>query len=499
MSCLKRKIMSQEMRIRSLEEELQEERKKNEVLRRKLLKKVSGRKAEVAIRTNHSLGAGKCPPRAQESAEGTAQRKIQESRNGLSTHHKLEDLRERNKNTGVEDGVNGSLQSEELTKLIREFMMQDDVSQQCNERGRPGETGPLRSRLHYLRVLHKRFLADCCRACSFETFAKNIPENVIKLKADEVNVCVCTTCQNPELKVESMVKRRLLDIDTNVEEILSSDEAWDAFMKTLGTLKARQALLTYKFWAPTNCRTEHKEKRTATRSLAEVTDMLESELHALKAHLNRTCQRYEEVFKAKCEAMTSPHHAVVQSGWSPLILFQPVGGSGSPAEPQGVVNMQCGRLWSQGESTGFAALSDSRARSAPAVCAGLEKVLERLVQKGITSLTFVTDPETRVSCLREYTRRHEIESKWVFLEADHGLSAAEKAGGERSVTELLCESIDAGSVSGLRNARDMFDLLSGRSGGLVHLYGDCDIQRQKELISCDTNVSLEEDGETPVE
>ncbi|XP_047494468.1 uncharacterized protein LOC125042698 [Penaeus chinensis] len=482
MSCLKQKIVSQGIRIKCLEQELQEERKKNELLRKKLRKTVSSRKTEVK-RADHSLAGAKCQPQVQESGKGGTLKKAEESKTAL----------EEERDSGQKgEGSLSSASQEGLAKMIHDFMVQEDVSQPCREGAGTSEKGFLRARLHFLQVLHKRFLADCCRACSFETFAKNIPENVVKLKPDEISVCVCMTCQNPELKIESLIKRRLLTIDTDVEEIISNDEAWDTFMATVGVLRARQAQLTYNSWFVNACDSVHKEKRAVTSSLAEMIDLLESELHALKVHLNRTCQTYEEVFKAKCEANASPHHAVLQCGWAPMILFHPVG-TGGPAEPQGVVNMQCGYLWSKEETTGFAAMSDARDRTAAAVCASLEKVLEKMIKQGIRTITFITDPVTHTSCVREYTRRCEIQTEWIFLDPGHGRSNAETVG--HSVTKLMCDSISSSPVGGLRSARDMFDLVSVRSSSVMHLYGEGDVRRLGELLGADANVLHEDTQE----
>ncbi|ROT67361.1 hypothetical protein C7M84_014563 [Penaeus vannamei] len=423
---------------------------------------------EVKERDN-ALAGGKPQPQTQESAGGGIHKKAAEAKPDL----------EQEGDPGQQgEGLPSTASQDDLSKMIHDFMAQEDVSQRCREVG-PGGKGLLRARLHFLQVLHKRFLADSCRVCSFETFAKNIPENVVKLKADEMSVCVCLTCQNPELKIESLIKRRLLAIDTDIEEILSNDEAWGTFMATLGALRARQALLTYNAWFVNDCDNVQKEKRTVTSSLAEVIDVLESELCALKVHLNRTCQMYEEVFKAKCEAKASPHHAVVQSGWAPLILFHSVI-TGGPAEPQGAVNMQCGYVWSKEETTGFAVMSDARDRTAAAVSASLEKVLEKLIKQGIRTITFVTDPQTHISYVREYARRRGIQTEWIFLDPGHGRTTAETVG--HAITNLLCDSINSSKVGGIRSARDMFGLVSERSSNLMLLYGEEDVRRHGKLL-----------------
>ena len=55
-----------------------------------------------------------------------------------------------------------------------------------------------------MKTLHTQFISDCEEACSYSTFCRYVPANVIKPKATDWGTCLCQTCLNPELKLEAL-------------------------------------------------------------------------------------------------------------------------------------------------------------------------------------------------------------------------------------------------------------------------------------------------------
>ncbi|XP_045620183.2 mucin-4 isoform X1 [Procambarus clarkii] len=402
--------------------------------------------------------------------------------NKASYATKIERLRQRTTDSDINFATAHSSTSScaskgELQCLIHRFMMRDDVSQ-------GNKKNPLRYRRHYLSVLHKRFIADCCKQCSFNVFCSYIPHTVLKCKAEEFDVCVCMTCQNPELKIESMVRRRFLSITTDIEEILLDKKAFDLLIMNLKSLKSRHAFLNYSAWAMTASISSPSvpQKRTATKPLVQVTALLEKELHTLRDHIKYIIQQYEDVYEAKCDAKSSPYHAVIQTDWAPLIILHSVSDSGIP-EPQRVISLQCGYMWSMAESTGFVALSDSRERTSAAVCASLNKVLAKLINNGVKAITFIVDPQLHISGVFEFARKHEIKVKFIFLEPGHDSGVAVVVG--NSITQLICDTINANGSSVIRTASDVFSLIRSHSSNLVYFYTIEEISQQKELLNLD--------------
>lgn len=364
----------------------------------------------------------------------------------------------------------------ELQTLVREFMMRDDVS-------RPTGHGT-RHCLHYLPLLHKRFMADCCQPCSLETFQQHLPSQVARRVSEELETCVCLTCQNPELKVESLVRRRLLPLNTHLEEVVFSPEAtFKELLASLQALKARpSAQLSYSEWflgVDGGSSSPLPQKRTLTRPLREVVTLLEGELDLLRLHLTRAARQYEATFKAKCEAEQSPRHAVLQAEWSPLIILHALGADGTPALQQ-VVSLQCGYLWSHTDSLGFIAVSGCRDQRAEAVCASLEPLLGRLIQQGVRCLTLLVDPKTDLSAVLEYTRRSDLEVCWVFSEPGHGAGVAEAVG--NSVTQLICDTVNSWGPETVLSAKDVFSLISPNSSNFVYYYSEEDVWRIGQLL-----------------
>ncbi|XP_069950510.1 mucin-4-like [Cherax quadricarinatus] len=407
---LKTTVMSQKNTIRTLWKKLRFERKRNVMLCEELAKsrsaegtdnfedsKFNGVDKKVRLSSNkESTRLMRKRSNTCETLSLSNKRRYAEKMKDLLNREYTDTYISKNIGNGKRThstliGSTSSCTSEsELRCLIQEFMMRDDVSQVSSKKTSLfGETSPLRYRLHYLTVLHKRFMADCFKGCSFKTFCNYIPCNVLKCKAEEIDSCLCITCQNPELKIESMVKRRLLSITTDIEEIINDEGAYELFISNLKSLRSRNALLTYSVWTVDACGNGPPipQKRTVTHPLSEVTSLLENELHSLMDHMKRTYQQYEAAYEAKCEADYSLYHAVIQTDWAPLIILHSVGENGIP-EPQRVISLQCGYMWSKTESTGFVALSDSRDRTSAAVCASLDKVLNKLINYGMKTIFF---------------------------------------------------------------------------------------------------------------
>lgn len=366
----------------------------------------------------------------------------------------------------------------ELQTLIQEFMTRGDVS-------RPDGHGS-RQPLHYLPLLHKRFMADCCQPCTLETFRQHLPPQVVPRVGEDLEACVCITCQNPELKVESLVRRRLLPHSTRLEEVAFTPEAaFREFLAALQPLKAHcPTQLSYSEWfleAGCGGSVPQPQKRTLTRPVGEVVALLEGELELLRPHLSRAAQQYEATLRAKCEAEQSPHHAVLQAEWAPLIILHAVGTEGAPAT-QRAVNLQCGYLWSHTDSLGYIAVSGCRDQRAAAVCASLEPLLARLVRQGVRYLTLLLDPKTDLSTVLEYARRRggSLEVRWVFSEPGHGAGVAKAVG--NSVTQLICDTVNSWGLEAVRSAEDVFSLISPNSRNLVYYYSEEDVCRSRRLV-----------------
>ena len=53
----------------------------------------------------------------------------------------------------------------------------------------PERNMPVRYRMAYLKALYLKFVAECELLCSYETFTRNVPFNVIKPSASDRGTC----------------------------------------------------------------------------------------------------------------------------------------------------------------------------------------------------------------------------------------------------------------------------------------------------------------------
>ena len=69
----------------------------------------------------------------------------------------------------------------------------------------------LKYRLLPLKELHEKFMSDEVE-CSYTQFTRCVPINSIKPKPEDWGTCLCVTCLNPELKLESFKKHINTDL-----------------------------------------------------------------------------------------------------------------------------------------------------------------------------------------------------------------------------------------------------------------------------------------------
>ena len=88
----------------------------------------------------------------------------------------------------------------------------------------------LRYRLMSIKDLHLKFITDNEIECSYQHFARQVPDNIIKPKPEDWGTCLCMVCLNPELKLEC-IKRTITNVNLTLDNLTNKD--YEDEIKTL--------------------------------------------------------------------------------------------------------------------------------------------------------------------------------------------------------------------------------------------------------------------------
>ena len=107
-----------------------------------------------------------------------------------------------------------------IQQKVELFFNREDVSHVLSDTSQVSKGVPNQFALgHYLQLFRKFGAKEDCSYC---TFLREIPHYVRKPKARDWGTCLCIIFLNPELKIEALQNRKLLE-PVDVEEAMNSD------------------------------------------------------------------------------------------------------------------------------------------------------------------------------------------------------------------------------------------------------------------------------------
>ena len=358
-------------------------------------------------------------------------------------------------NLGVEDRSG-------MAEKVKSFFDREDVTRVCPDTRKfskdpvTGEKVPLRYRLHYLTMLHSKFLTETTEECCYETFTRHVPHYVKKPKSDEWGTCLCMTCLNPELKLERLQRINKIS-PVNVEEIFSSDEKFEKLKNDLLSLKPdpqrekkRKELddilrqqeegnievlssdsperIKYTEWGKEKYL--NKKKKTAYRSrkqnlelpISLFIDSLLKEMDELKGHLYRAHMQYRAFKEKRVRAETTDGVLTIQMDWSENQKVRQAQEEKGAYYHQDQYSIHAMRAWTKMGAFSHAAMSEETSHKAPAVFASIEEVLQNYISDGITEINSVTDSpssqyrnKTAFRLMKEFCVKYGIKLTGYFL------------------------------------------------------------------------------------
>ena len=179
-----------------------------------------------------------------------------------------------------------------MEEKIEEFFNNDYVSRVTPDVRKTSKGIPIWYALGNYKTLHQKFIS-AVENCSYQTFLRAIAHYVRKPSASDWGTCLCALCFNPELKLESLVNKKMLE-KGNLEGTINSESDFKDLFVTLKSIseKLKNESVLYNAWTKIpnplswkGCRISRK--MSFSEKVLELCKLLINELDILKEHLHR--------------------------------------------------------------------------------------------------------------------------------------------------------------------------------------------------------------------
>lgn len=312
-----------------------------------------------------------------------------------------------------------------------------------------------RFRTSSLLSLYNTFETQHPGLCTYGTFAKYWPALFVKPCASEFGTCLCTTCQNMELKIEALVSRKLIgkdqlgfSLDLVIQESREDNfELENNFKSEVESLSESSTIVGFLQWEKVKqteiSRNTGKPKSDRTirlsknLSAAELGKQVLVDFENYKNHLERDFVMKTELKKVRLEAKECDDIAVLHNDWAEQHKITEI------KEIQTAYfngrfsyDLHTGYCYTKEDSHGFVSLSDSSDHTASAIHNAIRPTIEALVAKGKRRFVICSDSPSgqyrnakNVILMRRLCAELGISIRLLFTEAGHGKSPCDGVGG----------------------------------------------------------------------
>jgi hypothetical protein len=295
---------------------------------------------------------------------------------------------------------------------------------------------------HHLSVLHTQYTIDFPDPpCSYPTFCRLWPSNVIKPTSANFSSCHCTSCENSASLERCLKKHNLITSDVDLfEAIKVKEEGCSEQMQTLMEEVAKcknsdrkEEVVVYSVWEKVEKeihededtfdkenarkRANNKVDRKIQKSIKveKLAEMCEQQFTELEAHLhrNKVIKQKIQAEKEKIMGDVTGRSAMCWVDWSQSLEMHQVREVQSAWFGVGNLSLQSGYLFHNTHSRGFGSFakdSDKKVNveQQTTTCdrlllrrrASLRPILTALLEEGVTEVTFVSDsPVNQYRCV----------------------------------------------------------------------------------------------------
>lgn len=280
----------------------------------------------------------------------------------------------------------------EIKKKIVEFARENTMEVPDKRKAEKG----VRYRNASLQCLFDNFETQFPNLCTYQTFCKYWPVKYTKPKPSEWGTCLCITCQNFELKFESLRARKLISSEHSMDHILERARLDDFEPET--TLKTDLESLAEEEKADVNVafhvweRVKQTEiSKNTGRAKCDKTMRMVRHLNAkdlgeivledyedYKQHLERDSVIKKQLKKKRIEAEEDDEKVVIHMDWAEQhTLIENKECQSAFFNGRRCYDIHTGYCYTKGDCHGFASLSNSSNHKAEAIIAAIEPKIKK--------------------------------------------------------------------------------------------------------------------------
>ena len=370
----------------------------------------------------------------------------------------------------------------------------------------------IKYRTSSLLCLFNTFESQNPNICTYQTFAKYWPALFVKPSPSEFGTCLCTYCQNIELKVNSLQLRQLVSSHICLENIIEKarDENYDlenqfrAEVDSLADDDKKEIDIAYNQWEKVK-QTEvskntgrvkgDKMMRQAKHMKAEeLGKAVLKEFEQYKQHLERDYIMKTEIKKVRMEANEESDIAVLHIDWAEQHKLTEIKEIQSAYfNGRYTYDIHTGYCYTKEDSHGFASLSDSSDHKAEAIHAALKHKIADLVENGKKRIVICSDSPTsqyrngkNVYLMKRLAQELKISIRLLFTESGHGKSPCDGVGGniKTQVEAAMLASFGQGLVEPIHSVQDVKKVIHEKTNLNYHItiHTQEDIENVKESM-----------------
>ena len=397
------------------------------------------------------------------------------------------------KTTGINFSINTTnttgVESELKNKIV-EFALENTIDVPDKKKYVKGA----RFRTASLLTLYNNFESQNPGQCTYATFTKYWPALFVKPLASEFGTCLCTICQNMELKVEALKGRKLifqaeenltLDIVIKAarEEDFEPENRFKSEVEALADEDKANVDVGYLEWNKVKQteinRNTGKTKGDKTMRLskhlpaAELGKIVLEEFDNYKNHLDRDFVMKKELKKVRLDAMEDNEIAVLHIDWAEQHKITEVKEIQSAYfNGRYSYDIHTGYVYTKEDSHGFASISDSSDHKAEAIHNAIKPKIEELVVKGKKKIIICSDSPTsqyrnskNVFLMKKLCQEFNISIRLLFTESGHGKSPCDGVGGniKTQVEAALLNIHGNNEIKSIHSAQDVAELIATKT------------------------------------
>ncbi|CAF1093268.1 unnamed protein product [Didymodactylos carnosus] len=287
-----------------------------------------------------------------------------------------------------------------------------------------------------------------------------------------------------------LVKIVLDRYSCDLSESVKDDDRTEELKKELMKLYTENFNVTYSEWQKrnlSNCAAPVSTKVTLTHTIQKFLKKFISEVDTLASHIHRIREQFRAAKMSKEEAKVEDVIATIQLDWRAFYFEQHVA-------------LQIGYVWLKDGSFSFGCLSDDTNHMAEAAWAGIQPLLNHLVdEKEISIINIISDSpisqyrnKTMFYLIKKFAAKQKIKIKWIYFEAGHGKGVADSIGA--TLKRKMDEAINYNPDDSFSSVSDLIDAIEDRTDIKLYLYGKSDVEKVKlpKLSTIKGTVTLHE-------